>query len=470
MYHEFSCILGRLCLWDGKVPVLLAVSGGMDSICMADLFRRTGLEFAVAHCNFHLRGDDSDADEALVREWAGAAGVKFHRTGFDTARFAKEHNVSIEMAARELRYRWFSHLCKDEGYPVLCVAHNANDNAETLFLNILRGTGIHGLSGMPYESEVPYSGEDGSPVRLVRPLLSFTRKQIEGYVRSHSLSYREDRTNALTDYRRNRIRHLVFPVFEKMNPSFVRTVSGEMAHFAQAEALADSCADGLLSLITEKKGGDTVLDIGKLVESGHWEYVLYRFLGRFGFNRASVTALTDLLKSDRTLSGKSFNAPGYTLVTTGHKLIVRPVSQSACPDSGSGTAAVVRCPGEYVCNGVRFSVSVEDRSSMTTLRQPAGTLIFDAGLLRFPFVCRPWQDGDWFVPFGMSGRKKVSDFFTDLKYDIFRKRKAVMLVGTSRQDRDERRIAAVLGERIDDSYKVTQDTVSVLKVALEQSI
>lgn len=471
MYHEFSEIIARFGLWDGTGTVLLAVSGGIDSMCMADLFRRTGLRFAVAHCNFHLRGDDSDADEALVREWAEASGVMFHKTDFDTEGFAEGHGASIEMAARELRYRWFVDLCRSCGYKALCVAHNANDNAETLFLNIVRGTGLRGISGMAPDSAAPYSDDGGTPVRLLRPLLGFSRKRIEGYVRTHSLAYREDRTNAMTDYRRNRIRHLVFPVFEQMNPSFIRTVSDEMSYFAQAEAVADSYFRSVEGTLSSKKGTDVVLSLERLMALEHWEYVLYRFLESYGFNRAAVASLSALLKSDRTVPGKYFHSSGYTLLTSGGRLIVRPVSRFGPdarrnpvrqPEVSDDSFTVVRGEGTWSCNGSGFSVEVVRRSELTSLKQPSGTLIFDAGRLTFPFVCRTWKDGDWFIPLGMKGKKKVSDFFTDLGYDIFRKREAVIVVDTSSPSADGRKIAAVLGERIDDSYKVTSSTDRVL--------
>lgn len=466
MYHEFSEILGELGLWNGEGKILLAVSGGIDSMCMADLFRRTGLPFSVAHCNFHLRGEESDADEALVAQWAESSGAGFHKADFDTEAFASGRGVSIEMAARELRYGWFSRLCSDYGYAAVCVAHNANDNAETLFLNIVRGTGLRGLSGMSPESVLPYSG--GTPARLLRPMLSFTRKQIEGYVMSHSVSFREDRTNASDDYRRNRIRHQVFPVLEMMNPSFIKTVSAEMRRFAQAGAVADSYAASVIGRVTSEDKDCVSADLGALMSSDSWEYVLYCLLDRYGFNGAVADSLVSLLKSGRTLSGKRFHSPEFTLLTTGTRLIIRPVSsKDLLPDDftarmNDGGFTVVRGEGVYSCNGVSFSVSVADRSSVPSLKQPDGTLLFDAAVLRFPFVCRKWKDGDWFVPFGMRGRKKVSDFFTDLKYDMFRKEEAVMIVDVSDNSCDDKRIAAVLGERIDDRYRVTPSTTSVI--------
>ena len=474
MYHDFSNTIGGLGLWNETRPVLLAVSGGIDSMCMADLYRRTGLPFAVAHCNFHLRGEESDADEALVRDWAAGAGVKFHKADFDTEDFARRNGVSIEMAARELRYRRFAELCRDNGYVALCVAHNANDNAETLFLNLVRGTGLKGLAGMPAEGIAPYS--DGT--RLVRPLLGFTRKQIEGYVRARGVAYREDRTNAGTDYRRNRIRHLVFPVLEQMNPSFIRTVSEEIRHFAQAEAVADTYYGSASASLVSEDGEDRVMSIVELLKREHWEYLLYRFLEGFGFNSGVTASLSDLLKSGRTVAGKSFDSRDYVLLTASGRLIVRKKTPAGGRgatvltgnDCGCGlrpaddTFTVVRGEGTYSCNGVAFCVSVVPRADIKSLKQPAGTLLFDADRLKFPFVCRVWKEGDRFVPFGMRGRKKVSDFFTDLKYDIFRKAGAVMVVDTSDPERDVNDIAAVLGERIDDRYRVTPGTSSVVVI------
>ena len=203
---------------------LLAVSGGIDSMCMAEIYVRRcpSDSIAVAHCNFNLRGAESDGDEALVRSWAESHGVRCHVRSFDTRAFAAEHGVSIEMAARELRYRWFAQLCESEGYEEVAVAHNANDNAETLMLNLLRGSGMKGLSGMAEVSSLPVPA--GSAVRLIRPMLEMTRKQIEGYALAHGVKYRHDSTNFSSEYKRNMLRNEVFPVFERVNPSVVRMV------------------------------------------------------------------------------------------------------------------------------------------------------------------------------------------------------------------------------------------------------
>ena len=210
--------------------LLVAVSGGIDSMSLAEKVRLEGGPFAVAHCNFRLRGAESDGDEAFVRSWAEKYGIPCHVKHFDTQAFASAEGISVEMAARRLRYHWFGELCRENGYDAVAVAHNANDNAETLMLNLLRGTGIKGLLGMKAEGALP--DPDFADIPLLRPLLGMTREEIEVFAREQGLSWREDATNALNDYKRNKIRNLVFPVFREINPSFVLTLNRDMQRFA----------------------------------------------------------------------------------------------------------------------------------------------------------------------------------------------------------------------------------------------
>lgn len=310
-----------------KETALLAVSGGIDSICLASLFLNSsaGRRFAVAHCNFHLRGEDSDSDEALVAAWCGRNGVRYHKADFDTEQYASSHSVSIEMAARELRYDWFASLCKDNGYYGVAVAHNANDNAETLILNLLRGTGLRGITGMQAESVVPVTRDELSGVRLLRPMLSFSRKQIEEYVAANSLEYHDDRTNAETVYKRNRIRHLVFPVFESLNPSFLTTFAREMNAFSEVQEIADDYFISVRENVCEPAGKDDLLRVNavRLCHLKHYKYVLYRLLEAYGFRDRLLEPVVRLLESGKTFSGKVFEAPGYELITAGECLIVR---------------------------------------------------------------------------------------------------------------------------------------------------
>lgn len=310
-----------------KETALLAVSGGIDSICLASLFLNSsaGRRFAVAHCNFHLRGEDSDSDEALVAAWCGRNGVRYHKADFDTEQYASSHSVSIEMAARELRYDWFASLCRENGYYGVAVAHNANDNAETLILNLLRGTGLRGVTGMQVETVVPVTRDELSGVRLLRPMLSFSRKQIEEYVAANSLEYHDDRTNAETVYKRNRIRHLVFPVFESLNPSFLMTFAREMNAFSEVQEIADDYFISVRESVCEPAGKEDLLRVNavRLCHLKHYKYVLYRLLEAYGFRDRLLEPVVRLLESGKTFSGKVFEAPGYELITAGECLIVR---------------------------------------------------------------------------------------------------------------------------------------------------
>ncbi len=447
--------------------VLLAVSGGMDSMCMASLFSAMDepVPFAVAHCNFHLRSGESDGDEALVRSWAADHGIMIHVRDFDTAAYARERGISIEMAARDLRYAWFEELCREHGYCAVAVAHNANDNAETLILNMLRGSGMNGLTGMSLVSRIP-SGHRDAPY-LIRPLLSCTRKQIEGYVFNHKLEYREDSTNASSDYRRNRIRNEIFPVFETINPSFVRTLNREMGNFAEAgEIVGDYCRNAVPSLVCEAPEGGVSVDLHALLAQRHWRYLLYFILEPYGFNSSTLSSIEDLLTSPRTVSGKTFLSASHVLKMERNRMMVNslPIPDDCVgPVSDGGDIMSVRTAGTYRFNGRTFKVEILPWTSDMPLMQPDGAILLDAAKLRFPFVLRAWRPGDWLIPLGMKGRKKVSDLFSDLKYDSLSKSSAVMLVDVRTPGLAEsQHIAAVVGVRIDDRYKVTSSTVSVI--------
>lgn len=345
-----------------KETALLAVSGGIDSICLASLFLNSsaGRRFAVAHCNFHLRGEDSDSDEALVAAWCGRNGVRYHKADFDTEQYASSHSVSIEMAARELRYDWFASLCRDNGYYGVAVAHNANDNAETLILNLLRGTGLRGITGMQVETVVPVTRDELSGVRLLRPMLSFSRKQIEEYVAANSLEYHDDRTNAETVYKRNRIRHLVFPVFESLNPSFLTTFAREMNAFSEVQEIADDYFISVRESVCETAGKDELLRVNavRLCHLKHYKYVLYRLLEAYGFRDRLLEPVVRLLESGKTFSGKVFEAPGYELITAGECLIVRKAARVVPEDSVISELADVHGDKANVQGDLRGGVTV----------------------------------------------------------------------------------------------------------------
>lgn len=421
---------------------LLAVSGGVDSMCMADLFLRSSQHprFAVAHVNFSLRGDESDADERLVWRWADEHGLKFHTARFDTAEYAREHSVSVEMAARELRYRWFGELMDEFGYDLLAVAHNRNDSVETLFLNILRGTGIKGLSGIR-----PVAG------RIIRPLLKVSRDEISEYVRAGSVPFRVDRTNLETDYARNRIRNAVFPEFSRVNPSFLNTVSRDMEYFAEA----DDILDGIFGKVEQEavvKDGDAVL-IRKAVldAAGHRRYWLYRILSAYGFNSSQ----TEDIDAAVGQSGSVFHGHGYDLIVGRGELKVFPSGECVPrPLEISG-------PGVFTFGNISLRIRVFPRTEDFVPRPPSGVLYMDAAAFRFPLVCRCWQQADRFRPFGMKrGSRKLSDFFTGLKMD--RREKSMQPVVCDATGR----ILCIPPLAIDDGMRIEKSASMVAEVTI----
>ena len=442
-----------------SVPVfLLAVSGGMDSMCMADLFVRTcGLsDIAIAHCNFNLRNDESDGDESLVREWAAQWNLKVHVISFDTASYAKAHDMSIEMAARELRYAWFARLCLQHGYSYVAVAHHADDNAETMLLNMTRGTGIKGMTGMKNVSELPCP-EVSVPARLARPMLGFTRKQIEGYVLKHKVPFRNDSSNFSVDYRRNRIRHEIFPVMKKLNPSFVSTLNREMAYLEDASGIVDEWCRTVERDIVTQAVENIRISIEKLFSHKQWRYLLYHILEPYGFNSATLASIENLLLSDRTFSGKRFLSETHELITERKELVV---SELHDDDSDEGQL-VINEAGLYRFNDVNIVVEICPWTKDMPLKQPEGVQIFDASKLEFPIVFRRWSIGDWLIPLGMRGKRKVSDIFSDMKYDSAAKNNAIVMTdGTGCQ-----RVAALLWVRMDSRYKVDAQTDTIIRIS-----
>ena len=297
------------------MKVLLAVSGGIDSMYMAErapeLF--PGASFAVCHCNFGLRGDESDGDEAFVRRWCADRGWPCFVQRFDTASHAASHGLSIEMAARELRYAWFAKLCREQGFEAVAVAHNADDNAETLLLNLLRGTGTRGLRGM--------GDRDG----IVRPLLGISREEIRAWMQEHGCPWREDSTNADNTPRRNRIRNEVFPVFRQINPSFVRTLGEDMRRIARVDDIAEAYFRSVRQPLVTESGA---VRITPLLSLEHWEYVLWRLVEPWALSGPTFEKLVCLLRRYRqepagtvTIGGKRFEGTGTVLVIRRRLLI-----------------------------------------------------------------------------------------------------------------------------------------------------
>lgn len=390
-------------------------------------------EMALAHCNFHLREGDCDLDEDLVRTWAEEHAVAFFRTDFDTETYANESGQSIEMAARELRYRWFSKIAIENGFDAVATAHHADDNAETLLLNLTRGTGLKGICGMTSEDILPYS--EGK-VRLVRPLLGFTREWIEKYAKEHNVPFRTDLSNLESKYRRNRVRNEILPQMKVLNPSVVETLNADMEHFRQASAILDLWYAEHASIIQN----DSVR-YEDLLKTEGWEYLIWRWLEPKGFNSAAVGDICRLIKEGNTVSGHRFHTGEWTLMTSFSGM------------SLSRTSACIPI------------IDIESRTYPYTsgIEFDNGRLLLDAEKTG-AWEVRCWRNGDWFIPFGMKGRKKLSDWFKDKKADFGEKAKAAVIAPV---DWEDGHIAAVFTEeacRQDESTRVTDSTSEVLEL------
>ena len=449
--------------------ILLAVSGGIDSMCLAEKSVRSGQDFAVAHCNFHLRGADSDADADFVADWARRHGIAFYSKDFDTAAYAAEQGISLEMAARELRYGWFADLCRTEGFAGVAVAHQADDRRETFLLNLMRSSGGRGLRGMQGQSVIP-----GTDIPLLRPLLGMTRQEIETYMRSIGATWREDGSNRDTTIRRNRIRHELLPLLSELNPSYGDALDRAMRHIGSLQDVADTWFESVRPTLLDPTDGSILLD--SLRSLPHRDFLLYRLLEPYGLTESVLDDLCAALDSGESLSGKRFLLHHATLLGGRDRLLFssdrvrgayphvpcdeNPVTAGQVTEpAGAGTCSIIDS-GTYDCGGVRVKVEILDREEIPDLKQPRGILLLDAGKLPLPLIVRPWRAGDWLVPLGMRGRKKLSDLFVDLKYSILDKQRARVI------DWQESRIAALLGERGDDALKVTSETRTVYRITI----
>ena len=410
--------------------VLVAVSGGRDSMVLAEKVRRGGGPFAVAHCNFRLRGAESDADEALVREWAARCGVTCHVRAFDTEAYAAAEGISIEMAARQLRYRWFGGLCRKYGYEAVLTAHHAGDNAETFFLNLLRGSGVKGLCGMPEEGFLP--DPDYGDIPLRRPLLPFTRADIDKLAAEWELPYRDDRTNAENTVKRNKLRNQVFPLLREINPSFEETLAADMERLRQVEQIADDYFREQVPLVWDGRRIDTVL----LKTLPSWEYILYRILSQEGMAPALIDQATEVVRSG--LGGRRVG------------------------DFISATGRLVR---EEAVGTPEILVTEEPWEPGRSPVMPEGVLAVDADKVHGDLVADRWVAGDWIRPLGMRGRKKLQDWFKDRHFSLPDKRRAVIVRDSGLADAHH--AVAVAGLTIDEAYKITPATRRIFRITVK---
>ncbi len=419
--------------------ILLAVSGGIDSMVMAELFRKAGFDTSIAHCNFKLRERDSDEDENFVREYARISGREFFSKSFNTAEYADSKKISVEMAARELRYKWFDDLSNKHGFNFIALAHNRNDNIETMLINLIRGTGVAGLTGMKAVSG-----------KLIRPLLFASRQEIEEYALSESLQWREDKTNQELLFLRNKIRHLIIPLIKGINPSFDFTMIETAERFRELQEILEIYVENIRNKISSKEVGCTVFDIKQLLKCRPFKTVLFELFRPYGLLPGQVPSLVELLEA-RT---------GAVLLTSTHRIIKNreELVVTGLPD---------KYMPEYLIADIEALQNMPfiEKAGIQTLemdyRIPDDPNIawLDADEVKFPLLIRKWKHGDRFQPLGMNYFKKLSDYFTDRKLSGYKKEK-VLLIET------EGKIAWVMGERIDNRFRITERTKRVLIIKL----
>ncbi|MDR0874494.1 MAG: tRNA lysidine(34) synthetase TilS [Prevotellaceae bacterium] len=409
--------------------IIVAISGGADSTALLHILLSLNYECIAAHCNFHLRGEESDRDEQFVAELARKYGIKLLKTDFDTKQYAAEQKISIEMAARDLRYRWFEEIAVGERSQTIAVAHHQDDTAETILMNLTRGTGINGLTGIK-----PRNGN------IVRPLLCVSRKEIMAYIHKNKLQYVEDSSNADTQFTRNYFRNRIIPAFEKINPSFVENLLQTAEHLNDVAHIYNQYIKNLrFDFAQRPKNGNIQINIARLKREP--ASILYEILKDYGFNAAQCTDILSIIDGE---SGKQFFSPTHRLIKDRDFLIISPLLQEECEK-------------ELHFEKLAAGADLQSVPKFKIDKSP-NIAYLDSDKIIQALTLRHWQAGDTFYPFGMKGKKKVSDYFTDKKFTLQEKENAWLLVSGAD-------IVWIVGERIDDRFKITADTKNILKVS-----
>lgn len=424
-------------------PTLLAVSGGIDSVVMAHLFHQTKYPFAIAHCNFGLRGVASDQDEGWVRDLAQKYQVDFYAQTFDTSAHARSKGISIQMAARELRYAWFEKLCANHGFEQVATAHHSNDSLETALLNLTKGTGIAGLKGMA-----------AAQGRYIRPLLFASKADIIAYAKAEGLSWQEDSSNAKDDYQRNLLRNQVIPQLKKINPNLEATFRSTTARLKQVSSLLDEQVATLRQQLCNQQGDNYHIAV-KSMQGKSWAgVVLWELLKPFGFQFSVIQGLL----AHNTATGTHIQSPSHYLYVDRGQWIITPKA----PSNGSPVYTLETTTAQLDLPHYTIQCSKMSRSQYQ-LKADQSVAALDQAQLHFPLTVRRWQPGDFFYPLGMQQRKKLSDFLIDNK--VPRPLKTRVWVVASQNE-----IVWVIGHQIDDRFKITDRTEQVYELRLSPPV
>lgn len=439
-YNKFKQFVKEKTLFEEDDRVLLAVSGGVDSVIMAHLFHRAGFKFAIAHCNFQLRGVESDADETFVKALAHRLEVPFFVKKFDTEIYAVEYGLSIQMAARDLRYAWFEELLAGNKYKYLATAHQKDDVAETVLLNLIKGSILKGLHGI-----LPKSNN------LIRPLLFASKEEIIAYEEYKKLNHREDKSNAGSKYQRNLIRNEVVPILRQINPALSETLYLASDRRHQVEKWLETYSAKIKKEILKPFHSGFQACISELKENDVPAEIFHEWIEEYGFNYIQVA---ELFASLYGTESKVFLAGGYRMVKDREFVSIGPVHDKETDNVliEKGQSSAIYGPYKLAINSMRKSSTIDFSNPLVSY--------FDEEKLKYPLLVRKWEHGDSFKPFGLHGRKKVSDYLTELKVSF--QEKENQLVVCSADD-----ICWVVGKRIDDRFKVNEKTRHVLKIAMQ---
>lgn len=415
--------------------LLLAVSGGIDSMVLLDLLNKLRFNICVVHCNFQLRGKESDGDEMLVREICQDSYIPYFIESFDTLEFAKENKLSIQLAARKLRYDWFQEIIS-LGFDYVLTAHHLDDNVETFLINFTRGTGLEGLTGIP--------AQNGN---IIRPLLPFSREEIENYALENKIQWREDSSNASDKYFRNKIRHDIVPILKELNTGFLDSFQNTLHHLQQAESLVDDASKLVYEKVVVEKENRLEIHLKPLLEFKNYKAYLYQWLKNYGFS-----AWNDIYDLVEAQSGKQVFSETHVLLKDREKLIL-----SERKSTDKSEVFII----ESLDSKVNIPLKLRFCKVVNIFESDSNCIFVDESKLKFPLTIRKWQEGDYFYPSGMNGKKKLSKYFKDEKYSLLDKENQWLLCS-------EDQIVWVIGKRADNRFTSNETTQNSIKIVLEE--
>lgn len=432
MLQDFPDMLKRNNWQDKKI--IAAVSGGVDSMVMADLLRGAVKDLVIAHCNFQLRGAESDGDERLVEAWAAGQRIPFYVQRFDTSKLLQQEGGNLQETARELRYQWFEQLRQAIGFDRIAIAQHQQDSVETMLINFFKGTGMAGMHGI-----LPEQG------KIIRPLLTLKKETLLQYAQANQVPWREDSSNQKDNYLRNQIRHRILPRLEEDFPGLRDNLAGNSIRFREAEMLYRQALERYRKKLLESRNGDYYIAIRKLRHCRPLATILFELLKPFGFRSSRLPAILQLLEAE---SGKMIQSAGYRLIRDREFLILTPVA--------TAQSAFIRLEEQPEEERIVFNrgtllkkILPPDSSRSMEAVQHAGPLeaMLNLEELEFPLLLRPWRTGDYFYPLGMRKKKKLSRFLIDQKIPVHEKEKIWVL-------ESNRKIIWIVGRRIDDRFKI----------------